>query len=273
MEYLNEYQPLPLFLLDAVNVASSVANGMQRSGCIGDVTAEDCNQDSACTSDGVCSSDKPCSDCSDNPTPCSDCSDKPSYTAPSFSVDNITDAGFRVSVSTVGWTTQYRVFVRYSNDSTSSVFDQLYTKASSFAVTVSALEPNTKYTVNVCAFTSATVSAWAGAQTVTTKQAFTRFDWTYAGQLEDGTLVIGNEKTVGLGIYITADEWNELAGLIQSTTGSSVSTTTPGSYITAAVVNTAARALGVSTVTKDVTEISASFFNRLRNAYNNLAPT
>lgn len=116
VEYLNEYQPLPSFLLDAVDVSSRAANGMQRSGCIGDVTAEDCNQDGACTTD---CDDSPCygdttdpdctvdAGCNSDVHPCSsDCSDKPSYTAPSFSVSNITDTGFRVSVSTVGWTNQ-----------------------------------------------------------------------------------------------------------------------------------------------------------------------
>lgn len=96
---------------------------------------------------------------------------------------------------------------------------------------------------------------------------FTPFDWTYAGLNSAGNPVSGSVKRSGYGIYVTAAEWNELAGLVYEETGNRVSTVSTGQAISASVVNTMARALGVATVSRgDV--IKASFFNALRSAYN-----
>ena len=99
--------------------------------------------------------------------------------------------------------------------------------------------------------------------------SFTPFDWTWAGLNSAGRPVSGSTKRVGYGIYVTAEEWNELAGLVYEVTGNRVATVSRGDPISASVVKTMARALGVSPVSRgDV--IKASFFNALRSAYNAL---
>lgn len=99
--------------------------------------------------------------------------------------------------------------------------------------------------------------------------SFTEFDWTYAGLNSNGNAVRGSTKRSGLGIYVTAAEWNELAELVTEVTGKSVSTVRSGQLISASIVNTMARALGVSQVSSG-RAITASFFNDLRSAYNAL---
>lgn len=270
MEYLSEYQPLPSFLLDAVNETSLAANGIQRSGCIGDVTAEDCNQDSACTSDGGCSLDNPCSDCSDKP--CSDCSDIPTR-LPAGSITSVfaTDTTITIHMASISGAVKYQVAIRLESVTGNAV---VYTTTST-SYTFRNLDPDTTYVVNYRGVDSSgrVGDYMSSGKTVTTKPAFTKFDWTFAGVTANGVPVSGSTKTSGLGIYVTADEWNELAGLIKDVTGNGVTTVSSGDTITAAIVNTAAKALGVATVTKNVTEISAAFFNGLRTAYNNLAST
>lgn len=96
------------------------------------------------------------------------------------------------------------------------------------------------------------------------------FSWTYAGLDTSGNPVSGGEKKAGYGVYVTAKEWNQLAGLVKTATGKSVTTVSPGTPISAAVVNTMARALGVKTVSKG-DAITASFFNALVEAYNALS--
>lgn len=270
VEYLNEYQPLPSFLLDAVDVSSRAASGMQRSGCIGDVTAEDCNQDGACTSDGGCSSDNPCSDCSDKP--CSDCSD----TQPVVKKRSIVSVSYTSTSATFTVTrndaTTIRLFVREGGTSDTSgktVYDSddVSVSSATWRHTVSGLSPGGTYSYNL----KDDVGGWLTAKSFTTP--FKKFNWTYAGETVNGVHVSGSTKTSGLGVYVTKDEWNEFAELVEDVTGSTVTRTTSGAQISAAIVNTAARALGVATVTKNVTEISAAFFNSLRTAYNSLAQT
>lgn len=103
----------------------------------------------------------------------------------------------------------------------------------------------------------------------TPEKIFTPFDWTYAGLSESGSLVYGSTKRAGLGMYVTAAEWNELAALVEDVTGNSVTHVSSGATISAATVNTMASVLGVSRVSVG-DEITAGFFNRLRSAYNGL---
>lgn len=109
----------------------------------------------------------------------------------------------------------------------------------------------------------------AGSGTVTVTAAFTSFQWTYAGLNASGTPVSGNKKVSGYGIYVTAAEWNELVDLVNDATGSSIAHVSSGIAISATVVNRVANALGIPTVSSG-DELSASFFNQLRAAYNAL---
>lgn len=132
-----------------------------------------------------------------------------------------------------------------------------------------------KYVANVGVDTGSG-NKWIGSQSfsigsssVDPPVSFTRFDWTYAGLDVNGNVVYGSTKRSGLGIYVTAAEWNELAALVRNETGKSVSTVNSGRTISASVVNTMAKALGVPQVSSG-SPITASFFNNLRSAYNAL---
>ncbi|MPM04301.1 hypothetical protein SDC9_50577 [bioreactor metagenome] len=108
----------------------------------------------------------------------------------------------------------------------------------------------------------------AGTATVTVSSD--TFNWTYAGiNVSTGSLVAGSTKISGLGVYVSASEWNSLVSKVNSKLGTSLSTVSSGQPISAARVNPVASALGVSVVSSGTT-IRASFFNNLRTAYNNL---
>ncbi|MPM01431.1 hypothetical protein SDC9_47671 [bioreactor metagenome] len=108
----------------------------------------------------------------------------------------------------------------------------------------------------------------AGTATVTVSAE--TFNWTYAGtNISTGNPVTGSTKTSGLGIYVSASEWNSLVAKVNSKLGTSISSVSSGQSISAARVNLVASALGVSTVSSGST-ISAAFFNALRSAYNSL---
>lgn len=111
----------------------------------------------------------------------------------------------------------------------------------------------------------------AGSATVTVLPAFADFDWDYAGRNPDsGALVSGAQKRSGLEIYVTAAEWNRLTDTVNGKVGTSFGRVNRGASISASVVNSVARVLGVSTVSAGTTPISASFFNQLRAAINSV---
>lgn len=162
-------------------------------------------------------------------------------------------------------------FLRTDPPPGKTVVDRDYTaSASSMTKTFSGLTPGTAYVANVRFY--GVGMPWWGGESFTTEgeTALTPFNWTWAGLNSGGEPIAGTEKRAGLGIYVTAKEWNELTGLVGAATGAELETVGPGDLISAAVVNTVAQALGMDTVSPG-DPVSADFFNRLRTAYNALA--
>lgn len=262
-EFLNSYTGLPEELLDAAQTAA--AGSRDTSFCTADTS--DCSTDGSCGSDGVCSSDGVCRTdiCSSDGV----CSDTPAVTKPSTSgsitVTGTTSDSITIRMSAIARADYYEIAYRRPSDSTAS-----YEISYPLAHTITGLDPNTSYIINYRGVNSGGYGPFmSSGVTVKTKAAATPFNWTWAGLNSGGSPVAGSTKRTEYGIYITADEWNELAGLVSDVTGKSVATVSSGTTISAAIVNTMARALTVSTVSAG-DEITADFFNRLRSAYNAL---
>ena len=81
---------------------------------------------------------------------CSDCSDSPTYTAPTFTITNITETGADINVSPGTGYTRYQVFARLTSDPDDVSYDWTFSKTIAFTAVMGSLEPKTKYTVNVC---------------------------------------------------------------------------------------------------------------------------
>lgn len=90
------------------------------------------------------------------------------------------------------------------------------------------------------------------------------FEWDYAGCTASGTPIAGDKKSSNYRVYVSAAEWNRLVDRVNSTKGTSISHVSPGTRISASIVNRVANALGARTVSAG-DYITASFFNNLAN--------
>ena len=109
----------------------------------------------------------------------------------------------------------------------------------------------------------------AGNATVTIKPDGT-FTWTYSGvNTNTGAVILGEQKQQGLGVYVSASEWNDLIDCVNDVTGSNISYVQKGDTISSSTINVVANALGVSTV-QSQSPIKASTFNSLMDAVNSL---
>lgn len=276
-EFLNSYAGLPEELLDAAQTAAT--GSRSTSSCIADASdcstdssfctadTSDCSTDGSCGSDGVCSSDGVCrtDSCSSDGV----CSDTPAVTKPSSSgyitVTDVAASYITIRMTSIARADYYEIAYRRPSESTAS-----YEISYSLTHTITGLDPSTTYIINYRGVNSGGDGPFmSSGVTVTTKANIMPFNWTYSGRNSSGDPVYGAAKRSGYGIYVTADEWNELSDRVSDMTGASVRIVLSGTPISAAIVNTAARALGVGTVSSgDV--ITASFFNALRSAYNSL---
>lgn len=191
--------------------------------------------------------------------------------AVSFTLSSITSDSVIVNVKVDPSYGYYRVFCRLADDEDDTTYDSgVFSASDNFQEPIDGLYPETKYAVNVgYNNTGGNNVTWLGKKTFTTKSEAPEiyFEWTYAGLNENGSPVAGASKKAGLGVYVTANEWNELISCINQKMGTSLSGVTRGTEISAAIVNRAASALGVKTVSKD-SPITASFFNQLMNKVN-----
>lgn len=135
----------------------------------------------------------------------------------------------------------------------------------------SGLNPGTSYAMNVRVApegTAINTISWPAAKYFTTTALYSSFTWVYAGLDTDGKPVLGGEKVKGLGLYVTADEWNEFIAFVNYQYGMSLDTVSKGDTITADIVNQAAVMVGVDVVYKgDI--ITAEYFNSLKDSINN----
>ena len=125
----------------------------------------------------------------------------------SYSISNITDSSVKVKVS--GLSTDYsykiRFFVRLADDTSDTTYDETVSVmfTTSYTETISGLEPNTDYKINVDVG-----EGWLGAKSFTTEgieedEKPNTFSWTYA-------------KTSGDGFNLTAVEWNNFTARINA---------------------------------------------------------
>lgn len=95
------------------------------------------------------------------------------------------------------------------------------------------------------------------------------FEWNYAGiDLSTGSPIYGTRKRSGLGIYVTAGEWNSLVDNVNDRLGRNFGHVSRSEGISASVVNQISSAVGTGYVQSGSTKISASFFNDLMDAVN-----
>lgn len=252
-DLLKSYNSLPSSLISNENINSTVTS----AACVFDgcssynpycpFDTSPCPADISCPKDTGCSSDGGCS---------SDCSDAPKRRS-SISVTNITHNGATVKITKNDASTIH-VVVREDDGSQTTIWDtgniSITQPTASHALT--GLTPSTTYAYNLWD----DIGGWVGTMYFkTSPPPFTRFNWTYAGLDSNGSLIYGSEKLSGLGIYVAAWEWNDLADLVEDVTGKSVTRVSSGTTISARIVNTMASALGVSTVSTG-DPITANFF-------------
>ncbi|MCQ4864672.1 hypothetical protein [Pseudoflavonifractor phocaeensis] len=273
---------LPLFLTDEVEGAPSLTTIVPQSSDSDEIT---CVGYGACTLDAC---PKYCYDvgCPRDCSDCSDCSDSPTYTAPTFTITNITETGADINVSPGTGYTRYRVFARLTSDPDDVSYDWIFDKTIAFTAVMNSLEPKTKYTVNVCGVIGNTSDKWAGAKTFTTgaKNRPGYFSWKRGFVTSKP---VANELPRGGDIppYLTADGWNtytaninavrEYRGLGQY----SFTTAKRGvTRLSAAMVNEAIAAISAMSpptsppgrATPMVTPGSASLLNKLVDSLNSI---
>lgn len=189
---------------------------------------------------------------------------KPS-TSGSITVIDTTSDSVTIRMSAIARAEYYEIAYR-SASATTPIYRNVY----SLTHTITGLDSNTVYLMNYRGWNSEGCGPFMStAASAKTKVPAIPFSWTYTGLDGAGTPIRGAGKRTGYGVYVTAEEWNELARLVSDVTGKSVTTVSPGTTISAAIVNTMARALNVDTVSRG-DAITASFFNALRSAYNAL---
>lgn len=272
-------------MAELLNVSSFLTEGIEETSSLYAATSTEndsdqvsCGSYSECTSYTCSTYGEPCSnycnDCSD----CADCADTPqtgasltltggrieltwriSGLSSSFTTDNgYVRAGITSDQFTVGGVSSISGIVAYKDATASG--------STTVSQTIS-FDPG-EYTFWGFVETESGGYWPAGTDSVTVSDS--EFNWTYAGlSPSTGNPIAGSSKVSGYGIYITADEWNELVDLVNSATGASASYVSSGEDISTTKVNQVANALGISSVSSS-TPISASFFNDLMDAYNSL---
>lgn len=299
MKYINEYNLLPDFLLNAVAGTSRSVNAIQPRGCVGDITAADCNLDSSCTADcndSTCYGDasdpdctvdagcgydvKPCSDtpapcqdvkpCADTPAPCQDVPPDPPTRAGSLTISSVGTDYVAVRISSISKATGYEIVWRRS--SVSSIEDSMDV-GSSGKYTIDGLEPETDYVFNYRAYNDDGYGPFMSSGKPATTLSERPDDWSWWTRIQrDGD------------IDISADEWNAFCERINEfreycgERQYSFTEVSSDDYISAAVVNQAVWAIqGMSPprsppsqVTSGQSDVTAAFFNGLMYALNSI---
>ena len=102
----------------------------------------------------------------------------------SFSIGSITDSSCRVSVSIDSSYPYWRVFCRLADDSSDVTYDTgNVSRSGNFSVTITGLDPETRYVVNVGYSTVPQGCVWLGGKYFTTTEPVPSFDidpWSWA---------------------------------------------------------------------------------------------
>lgn len=258
-DFLKDYSKLPEQLLSVVKdqaVSPLAFCTFDSSDCVSDCSKDSCGSDWVCK-DETCKSDGGCT---------KDVAVSPPSGTGTLTLVSRTSNSVTLRLKSISNSDYYQTAYRKT-----STFTATYGNVYGLSWTVYGLEPNTEYVFNYRGVNEGGFGSYmSSGLIVRTLSDFTSFDWTYAGMDENGSILYGSEKLKGYGIYIAADEWNELADLVSEKTGEYVAKVSSGTLISAHVVNTMASALGISTVYSGESLVSADFFNQLRSAYNNL---
>ena len=195
------------------------------------------------------------------------------YTAPTFTISNITETGCDVNVRPGSGYVKYRVFARLTSDPNDKSYDWTFTTSSAFTATMNSLQPRTSYTVNVCGVIDTVSDKWAGAKTFTTSGKTRPANWSWWPTV-----------AAGQPINLSADEWNAFCDRIDAFriyTGRdpwpSYKTVRSGTPISAAVVNEARAAINPMGPTAAIPKyinpndpITADYFNSLKDFLNSV---
>ena len=111
--------------------------------------------------------------------------------AASYSITGYTSNSVTIKITTDSNYDYYRVFIRYTSDSSSEVYDKVYNiTASSKTITISGLSASTNYTMNVGYNNDGTEGVtWIGGKTFTTSAAETTYSVTLKFNANGGSAV------------------------------------------------------------------------------------
>lgn len=235
-------------------------------GCSGQCSSIECGEGCGQGGCGTCQNSQGCSDACEIVA-------QAVYTAPSFTVTNVTASSATINVTPGTGYSQYRIFARLTSDTGDVTYDATVSTSSSFARTIGGLAPKTSYTVNVCGVINGSSDKWAGAQTFVTKANNRPEDWAWWS-------VVARDQTINL----TAAEWNALCNRIdefRAYTGrgpwSGFEPVSSGTYISATVVNQARAAINpmgpTAAMPKYISpgdDITADYFNSLKDFLNSV---
>lgn len=205
-------------------------------------------------------------------------------TKATISVKAVTAYSATLAVTVGSGYDAYRVFVRTgrSNETGSTVYDEIFTRGADFSVTVSGLAPGTTYSCNVQSRT-ATETVWYRAVQFTTADARPGA-WAWRSDIRAGAALARAEGGKLLCV-ISWDEWiafceninavRDYKGLSAYPFTVPVSGATP---LSAAIVNEAREAIEAmsppvavpAVAGPGVTPISVALFNGLKDALNSI---
>lgn len=191
---------------------------------------------------------------------------------PSFSITSIGSTTVSLYVS-VGSCSVFEVYCRTggAGESGTAVWDKTVNRTSDFSYTITGLEANATYTVNI-RYTYNSSTGWCGSQTFTTKSA-RPYNWAWWSSIASG-IDIGVSANEWIAFCDRINEFREYKGL--ATYGSFVTPVAGTTKISATIVNHAVWAIGAMASGAYSLEVSAgdtitaSFFNGLKNYLNSI---
>lgn len=212
--------------------------------------------------------------CSQGCSQCGSCesSSQTVYTAPTFTITNITETGCDVNVQPGSGYTRYRVFARLTSDPDDVSYDWIFDKTVAFTAVMNTLLPRTEYAVNVCGVIGNTSDKWAGTKKFTTGGKSRPADWSWWSAV-----------AAGKPVNISADEWNAFYDRIDAFriyAGQGAwglyKPVSKGTVISAAIVNEVRAAIGpITTAARPKyinpgDPITADYFNSLKDFLNSV---